>query len=430
MAKTEVRLKVRTRALAIPHQISGQGDFSLLNHLPENPLTFIRDNQGLVGRGEVARLSALGENRFAELQAQWAELVANAEIDDAVDGIGRGLIAFATVTFDDQSAKESVLVVPEAILGVRDDRAWITQIWVAEQPEPAELTSLDAFCKVVATSLSSEPVNLVEGETSAAQFETLVESAVEKLTSGEVEKVVLARDLKGRLGDGFDLRVPLIRLAKRYENCWTYSVDGLFGASPELLVRVSHSQVSARVLAGTASRGTDPQIDRAIADALLTSNKNKREHAFAVESLVASLKQYCVSIAADVEPFSLALPNLWHLASDVTAVLREDKSSLDLAGALHPTAAVAGTPTQSALRVIKELEQQDRGRYAGPVGWIGANGDGEWAIALRGAQISKDAVGEKTVRAFAGCGIVVGSEPAAELAETELKFQPIRYALA
>jgi menaquinone-specific isochorismate synthase len=158
---------------------------------------------------------------------------------------------------------------------------------------------------------------------------------------------------------------------------------------------------------------------------LASSEKNKNEHAFAVNSLVASLSPFCERVDADAKPFSLALPNLWHLASDVHGVLRAEASVLDLAAALHPTAAVAGTPTETARELIDELEGTDRGRYAGPVGWIGADGDGEWAIALRGAQISG-----RQIRAFAGCGIVAASDPAAELAETELKFRPIREALA
>jgi menaquinone-specific isochorismate synthase len=183
------------------------------------------------------------------------------------------------------------------------------------------------------------------------------------------------------------------------------------------------------VLAGTAGRGTDPSIDSAISAALASSAKNLSEHAFAVESLVNALRPYCSELRADEKPFSLALPNLWHLASDVQGVLREDASSLDIAAVLHPTAAVAGTPTETALGLIEELEPFDRGRYAGPVGWIDANGDGEWAIALRGAQVT-EVDGQTSVRAYAGCGIVAESDSAAELAETELKFSPIRNAFA
>ncbi|MDE2387348.1 MAG: chorismate-binding protein, partial [Actinomycetales bacterium] len=179
-----------------------------------------------------------------------------------------------------------------------------------------------------------------------------------------------------------------------------------------------------------AGRGTDPEVDKAIAAALAASTKNTTEHAFAVDSLVQTLTPFCEHVDADPKPFSLALPNLWHLASDVHGVLREEASVLDLAAALHPTAAVAGTPRLKAQQLLSELEPFDRGRYAGPVGWIGADGDGEWAIALRGAQIEGDLVEGATIRAFAGCGIVAGSEPEAELAETELKFSPIREALS
>ena len=138
-----------------------------------------------------------------------------------------------------------------------------------------------------------------------------------------------------------------------------------------------------------------------------------------------ALAPFCSQVDADPKPFSLALPNLWHLASDVHGVLLESASVLDLAAALHPTAAVAGTPRLEAQKLLAELEDFDRGRYAGPVGWIGADGDGEWAIALRGAYLS-----DGKLTAFAGCGIVAGSVPADELAETDLKFKPILQALS
>jgi menaquinone-specific isochorismate synthase len=178
--------------------------------------------------------------------------------------------------------------------------------------------------------------------------------------------------------------------------------------------------VSARVLAGTAGRGTDVEVDKAIGEALANSHKNLDEHKYAIDSLTAAMSELCIEIEASSEPFSLALPNLWHLASDVSAKLKADSTSLQLLEALHPSAAVAGTPRDKALEVITELEAIDRGRYAGPVGWVSANGDGVWAIALRGAQQTGN-----TIRAFAGCGIVAESDPASELAETNLKFKAV-----
>jgi menaquinone-specific isochorismate synthase len=191
------------------------------------------------------------------------------------------------------------------------------------------------------------------------------------------------------------------------------------------LVKVYHSEFSARVLAGTAGRGTDPGVDQAIGSALNESPKNRAEHKYAIDSLVTSLKVFSEEITVDQEPFSIALPNLWHLASDVKATLNSNSTSLQVVSALHPSAAVAGTPRDKALEVIEEIENVDRGRYAGPVGWLGADGDGVWAIALRGAQLDNG-----TLTAFAGCGIVAGSDPQAELDEAVLKFKPIVDALS
>ena len=265
------------------------------------------------------------------------------------------------------------------------------------------------------TSVSFEP-----GQINPDQYKLNVDKALEVITSGQIEKVVLARDLSATVATDFNINPALRKLEKKFDSCYIYSVDGMFGASPELLVKVSHSEFSARVLAGTAGRGTDPGVDQAIGSALNESPKNRAEHKYAIDSLVASLSEFTKEITVDSEPFSIALPNLWHLASDVKAMLSSDSTSLQVVNALHPSAAVAGTPRDQALKVIEEIENVDRGRYAGPVGWLGADGDGVWAIALRGAQLSN---GKLT--AFAGCGIVAGSDAQAELDEAILKFKPI-----
>ncbi len=410
--------------------IDGSG-LSLLEHLPEDPLAYIRGGDGLVGWGEAVRIEAQGPNRIQDLSIKWRELSASAEVDDQVNLPGTGLVAFGSIAFADSSETASALIVPKILLGLRDGRAWLTTVELDADGNSVEASGAANFWQTVTACVSNTPVSLVAGSQSADAFKRSVEQAVAAITDGGLEKVVLARDLVGSLPADFDIRASLSKLASRFPTCWIYSVDGLFGASPELLVRVAHGQVSARVLAGTAGRGTDPEVDKAISAALAASAKNTTEHAFAVDSLVQTLAPFCEHVDADPKPFSLALPNLWHLASDVHGVLREEASVLDLAAALHPTAAVAGTPRLEAQQLLAELEPFDRGRYAGPVGWIGADGDGEWAIALRGAQIeAADASGLRSIRAFAGCGIVAGSEPDAELAETELKFSPIREALS
>jgi menaquinone-specific isochorismate synthase len=390
-------------------------DFVLADHLPAGALGFIRNGQGLVGYGEAVRLSARGPRRMQELADAWRTLVSRTVIDDQVQQTGSGLVAFGAFAFADDSSAESVLIVPKVLLGVRDGRRWITSVGT----EP-----VDKFWENRVDYSAENSVTLVDGLQTADGFKRSVELALNAISSDKVEKVVLARDVVAKVSDGFDVRNTLRKLSANYPSCWTYSVDGLFGASPELLVRVAHKQVSARVLAGTAGRGTDPGIDQAISSALQSSSKNIAEHKFAVASMVEELKKFCTKVDADETPFSLALPNLWHLASDVHATLHDDASVLDIAAVLHPTAAVAGTPTLVARKLIGELEPFDRGRYAGPVGWIGADGDGEFAIALRGAQLN-----EGQITAYAGCGIVAESEAEAELAETELKFKPIREAL-
>jgi menaquinone-specific isochorismate synthase len=384
----------------------------LVEQLPENPTAFIRNGGGIIGFGEAVRLTATGVNRIASLAAQWRELVATASVEDSVNLPGTGLVAYGSISFADSSSSESVLIVPKAIIGSRDGRSWLTTVNGATWPTQVPYRI-------------NEPLVMRSGTQSRDGFEASVQLAIDAIEKGTAKKVVLARDLTTATPPAFDIRPVLAKLAEKYPSCWVYSVDGTFGASPELLVRVAHGQVSARVLAGTAGRGTDPAVDQAIAAALAGSSKNLAEHTFAVDSLVQALEPFCDHVDADSEPFSLALPNVWHLASDVHGVLKQDSSVLDLADALHPTAAVAGTPRSAAQQLIEHLEPFDRGRYAGPVGWIGADGDGEWAIALRGGQLGND-----EITAFAGCGIVAESEPSAELAETDLKFQPIIGALS
>jgi menaquinone-specific isochorismate synthase len=241
------------------------------------------------------------------------------------------------------------------------------------------------------------------------------------LRAGRADKVVLARDLVAHATAPADWRLAIARLTERYPDTHTFAIDGLVGASPETLVRLRDGRLHTRVLAGSHARGGSDSADTQAAEALHQSSKDLDEHRFAVHSAVEALKTLTPHVVADDMPFTLKLPNLWHLATDIAATLPTTATGLDAVAALHPTAAVAGSPTDKALEMIAELEPFDRGRYAGPVGWIDHRGDGEWAIALRCAQWSADA----TITAYAGAGIVPDSTPEAELLETGLKFQPI-----
>ena len=246
-----------------------------------------------------------------------------------------------------------------------------------------------------------------------------------RIRDGRLDKVVLARDLIAELSEPLDVRAPLASLAERYPSCWTFNVDRLFGATPEMLIRRERGLVTSRVLAGTIRRTGDDAHDLALAATLARSSKDLEEHEFAVRSVADALAPYCLSMNVPESPFVLHLPNVMHLATDVTGVLDDGTTSLGLSAALHPSAAVGGTPTQIAVDLISEIERMDRGRYAGPVGWMDADGDGEWGIALRSAQYD-----DNRVRLFAGCGIVADSDPEAELAEAAAKFIPVRDALS
>ena len=211
-----------------------------------------------------------------------------------------------------------------------------------------------------------------------------------------------------------------------YELCWTFHIDGLFGATPEMLVRRERGLVTSRVLAGTIRRTGDDTHDLALAGQLARSSKDLEEHEYAVRSVAEALAPYCSSMNVPESPFVLHLPNVMHLATDVAGVAAESGGTvLELAAALHPSAAVGGTPTKLAVEMIRELEGMDRGRYAAPVGWMDASGDGEFGIALRSGELDGT-----TVRLFAGCGIVANSDPEAELAESQAKFVPVRDALS
>jgi menaquinone-specific isochorismate synthase len=193
-----------------------------------------------------------------------------------------------------------------------------------------------------------------------------------------------------------------------------------------MLVRRERGLVTSRVLAGTIRRTGDDERDLALAATLARSSKDLEEHEYAVRSVADALEPHCSSMNVPEAPFVLHLPNVMHLATDVAGVVHDAAtvSSLELAASLHPSAAVGGTPTTVATDLIAELEGMDRGRYAGPVGWMDASGDGEWGIALRSAMVT-----EGGVRLFAGCGIVASSDPEAELAESQAKFVPVRDAL-
>jgi menaquinone-specific isochorismate synthase len=405
-AEAAARLEVRSEAI----DLTG----GLLQRLPTSAgaLAWVHGGQGMVGWGEVARLEVHGPGRFAQAQRWWREQLDRFTVYDDVGAVGSGPIAFASFTFADDSTEPSVVVVPEVVLGRRDGRAWLTTIGT-----PPRLSSPQPV---------TPPAQLryAHGAASVTAYRVAVAEAVRRIAAGDLAKVVLAHDLVALADGPIDARFVLAGLADRYPDCWTFAVEGLVGATPELLLALHEGQITSLVLAGTTARGGDEVDDLRLHQELLHSAKNLEEHRYALDSLTQALQPHTTSMTASTEPYLLELSNVVHLASDVSGTVAGNRDAFDLVAAVNPSAAVGGTPTPVAVRMLRELEGFDRGRYAGPVGWVDARGDGEWGIALRCGLLNGNAA-----RLFAGGGIVAESDPDSEVAEAQSKFVPMRDAL-
>jgi menaquinone-specific isochorismate synthase len=370
---------------------------------PSRPLYFRSGDREIVGIGQHTRWVASGPQRFATLGKLWEAAVAAAP-----PAMRPYLHAFGSGSFDPNG--EAFLIFPRVTI-IRRGRA-VTTVTVGEPDTVPE-----------SPRRSIGPVPVVDWPHIDSVYRDRVRTALGRLDSG-FGKVVVARAIMGHVVTPGDERAPLAQLSSGYPDCHIFAVEGLWGASPETLVRVTDRRVETRVLAGSAARGQNPQSDADAASRLADSTKDRDEHEYAMQSVLTALAPHCRSIVGASTPFTLRLSNVWHLASDIEGVLRSRTSVLDIIDSLHPTAAVAGVPTDRALTTIADIEAIPRGRYAGPVGWVDGAGNGEWAIALRCAQWR-----ETDIVAHAGAGIIVGSDPESEYDETELKFRPIREAL-
>jgi menaquinone-specific isochorismate synthase len=379
------------------------------------PLAWVRRGDGLVGWGEAATIiMPAGPDRFAVAERTLRALFDGADTEDHVGLPGCGPVAFGSFTFD-AARGGSYLVIPRTVAGRRNGVAWVTAITAADPG--------NAATKEVASVPAAEPGRGGNSLT-AAQWERAVAAAVKQIRAGRLRKVVLARDLQVTAHAPINVPGALTALAARDPDCYVFACAGLIGATPELLIGREGRQARSRVIAGTAVRGRGPAEDAAISAALLASAKETEEHRYAAESVSQALAPLCADLIVDVTPSVIRLADTHHLATTIRGTLAVEASALKLAGLLHPTAAVCGTPPGAALDLIRQLECMDRGRYAGPVGWMDARGDGEWGLALHCGQVDGS-----RARLFAGCGIVASSHPAAELAEAEVKFRPMLRAL-
>lgn len=376
-------------------------------------LLWCSESEGLVAWGEAARIDpGTGEGRFERAASELGRLFDGMEVRDEVGVPGTGPVAFGSFTFDPEAAG-SVLIVPAVVVGRRRGKAWTTSIGPEPAHEPAP-----------APGPGEDRIRYLGSSMPELEWLEAVAAAERATDGGDLEKVVLARDVRVWSKSPLDPRRLTARLARRFPECFTFSVDGLVGATPELLVRRTGALVESRVLAGSAPRDPAPSADAELGRSLLASDKDLREHELALRSVLDVFEELCASVEVDESPHLLKLANVQHLATDVRARLDPAPTALQIAGRLHPTAAVCGLPRRSALELLRALERLDRRRYAGPVGWVDARGDGEWGIALRCAEIDG-----ARARLFAGAGIVPGSVPEAELEETRIKLNAMQSAL-
>ena len=408
-----MKTKVSTEALGdLPELL-----FTALASDPElEPLTWVRGEEGMVAFGIYKQVEVRGAHRFEDAKRWWQEALHEFEIHNNVNGSGTGPILFASFSFDPD--EPSHLVIPEVVVGKRSERRWIT--WIGDAPQP-QLISLEK---------RPAPLSMTWSGENGKAWRDHVAKIVDLIQEGEAEKVVLARSLDGSSEKKIENRRLLQLLGESYPTTWLFSLQGLVGATPELLVRLAKSFVTSRVLAGTIKRSGDDERDLALAASLARSSKDLEEHEYAVRSVADAITPLCASTNIPESPFVLHLSNVMHLATDVTGVVSDSVNPpniFDFLERLHPSAAVCGTPRDIAARSIRSVEEISRGRYAGPIGWVDIRSDGEFGIALRCGQIDESG---KKIRIYAGCGIVAGSDPVAEYEESEAKLSAMQNALA
>jgi menaquinone-specific isochorismate synthase len=451
------------RLVARTTRLAGQGtgidaaDVSLIAAAGSDGILWQHEDFGLAGRGVALRIELPRGLADGAAVAGVTGTLAAIQRGGTVAGPGTGAVALGALPF--LPGAPGSLVVPRVVIGRRGSEAWFTTITrPGDRPAAAPLAD-----RMVADALGGftdpRPAPSQFTLTSVMDHDAwsrLVAGAVARIDDGALGKVVLARQIDVSANRPFVTSDVLSRLLALYPTCMIFRVDGFLGASPELLIERRGTHVASHPLAGTIGRSGDLATDEALIAGLLASPKERREHAYVIDDLRATLGPLCESLDVPDKPTVLELRNVSHLATRLSGVLstgpdrpghspadpRPDwtgpepsrdepahpglrvPSALQLVAEVHPTPAVGGTPTDEAVAYIGEVEGFDRGRYAGPVGWMDARGDGSWAIGLRSAYVAGD-----HATMYAGVGIVGGSRPGIELQETQLKLQALLAAL-
>ena len=448
------RLAATTARLADEGTGIDASDVNLLAAAGSDGVLWQHEGFGLAGRGVALRIELPRGLTDAAAVAEVAATLAAIQRSGDVAEAGTGAVALGALAFARDAP--GALVVPRVVIGRRDGEAWITTIaGPGDGPSATRLAG-----KMAADALSGftdpRPAPSQFTLTSVMEHDAwgkLVTDAVARIEDGALGKVVLARQVHVTANRPFVTSDVLSRLLALYPTCMVFRIDGFLGASPELLIERRGAHVASHPLAGTIGRSGDLATDEALIAGLLASPKERREHAYVIEGLRRTLGPVCASLDAPGKPTVLELRNVSHLATRLSGVLSATAdgpaepsgslggrpvpsgdepahpglrvpSALQLVARVHPTPAVGGTPTDEAVAYIGEVEGFDRGRYAGPVGWMDARGDGSWAIALRSADVDGD-----HASMYAGAGMVAGSRPRTELAETQLKLQALLAAL-
>ena len=401
----------------------------------------------LAGLGVAHEASSRGANRFAEVAEESLRVGGDAVIEEP-RGLpaGAGAVWLGGFAFDPDggstptwsSLSPASMVLPEVSLCRSEDRAFLTVNAVVQPGEDVERTGERLAARLAGLRLEA-PLPLLDphptthpeirSARSPREFEAAVEGATSRIAAGEMSKVVLAREVIVSAAAAHDPAAVFGAMREQFPACFCFCCGtpeaAFIGASPELLVRRSGAGVSTVALAGSTRRSSDPSVDDHLGEQLLRSDKDRREQRIVAERIVRALRPHAIWVEAGAEPEIVKVANIQHLATPVIAQLAEPHSAIELAGILHPTPAVGGEPWRAAAGAIAGLEGMDRGWYAAPVGWMDATEDGEFCVALRSALLR-----DREAHLFAGVGVVAGSDPAAELAETEVKLQALLPLLA
>ena len=416
-----MKLVARTRRLDL--------EVDLITLAGESGLLWQRGRSGFAGRGTALEVPVVAGNPTAAALAAHTVLD-TIEVDDELGLPGTGPVALGALPFD--PALDGTIVVPQLLVGRGEDGTrWVTTVSSPDDPsfgrDPHEI--LDEVLGGIVATVDAGHVEpgcyTISSPRAAEDWCAAVAAARDELRAGAAQKVVLAREVVVETDQPLCRADVLAALRRAYPSCMLFAVDGFVGASPELLVARTGDLVRSHPMAGTAPRSADPNTDARLAANLLSSAKDQVEHRYTIDMVHDTLLPWCSYLDEEAEPSIVAMANVQHLATLVEGRLSTPPASaLELMRALHPTPAVNGSPRRTALELIERYEGIDRARYAGPVGWVDAQGNGEWAVGIRSAEIDGS-----TARVFAGVGVVADSDPDLELAETRAKLQAVLNAI-